>query len=124
MAEPGKKFDTGKAPVAQGFFAYFPRAIKAIAMVSKYGKEKYNLSYQDVNWARVDNGNWRYADGKARHEIDQYIDDGGYDPESKLHHLAMEAWNACATLELFLRNGGSLYKPDEKKDENGNPQPR
>lgn len=98
----GKKYDQGKAPVYQGFISYFPRAIKQVALISKYGLDKYNLSYDDQNWARVESGFGRYSDALGRHLCDQCIE-GFTDGESKLLHLAHDAWNAMARLEIFLR---------------------
>lgn len=98
----GKKYDIGKAPVYNGFFRYFPRAIKRVALVSLYGTQKYSLQYEDVNWARVTDGFNRYSDADARHIIDEFID-GPIDPESELEHAAQHAWNAMARLELMLR---------------------
>jgi hypothetical protein len=100
--EKGKKYDSGKAPVSQGLFQYFPKALKAIAEVSKYGKDKYKLSYDDVNWARVEEGFERYLDGLGRHLLGHYSD-GPIDPESGHAHLAHAAWNALAVLELSIR---------------------
>lgn len=97
----GKKYDSGKSPIFQGLFQYFPNALRAIADVSKYGKEKYNLAYDDVNWARVDGGFARYADALSRHILDNFS--SSHDPESGLLHLAHAAWNALAVLELMLR---------------------
>lgn len=97
----GRKLDTGKAPVWQGVFQYFAKALKAVAEVSRYGKEKYKLEYSDINWSRVDGAIERYSDAIARHTVDPFID-GPYDPESKLLHSAHRAWNALAVLEKEL----------------------
>lgn len=97
----GKKFDQGKAPVNQGLFQYFPRALEAVARVSKFGLEKYNLKYSDVNWKLVEDGENRYKDSIARHQLREYID-GPEDPESKMLHASHAAWNALARLELML----------------------
>lgn len=97
----GKKYDDGKSPIFQGLFQYFPNALKAVANVSKYGKEKYDLAYDDVNWVRVEGGLERYADALSRHILDHF--NSSRDPESGLLHLAHAAWNALAVLELKLR---------------------
>lgn len=99
----GKKLDGDKAPIVQGCFNYFAKALKAVAMVSKYGAEKYDVDYEDQNWRRVENGLNRYLDADGRHLLDEAID-GLYDPESNLLHAAHHAWNALARLERLLEN--------------------
>jgi hypothetical protein len=101
-AEAGKKFDSGKPPVYQGFRQYFPRAIEAVANVSAFGATKYSVPYEDQNWARVPAAKFedsidRHATAMGRGET--------YAEDSKLLHLAHRAWNAMATLELALRAG-------------------
>lgn len=99
----GKKHDTGKSPIFQGVFQYFPRAVSAVGLVSKYGADKYQLEYDDINWFRVEDGFNRYSDALSRHLLGEFID-GPIDPESKQYHAAMVAWNALARLELILSN--------------------
>lgn len=100
----GKKHDTGKAPVAQGLFQYFPAALKAVALVSKYGAQKYDLTYAERNWAKVEDAKKRYSDALARHVVDSQTPSGQYDEESKLLHIAHAAWDALAVLELTLQD--------------------
>lgn len=95
----------------QGCFNYFARALIAVAMISKYGKEKYAVDYSDENWARVDGAIGRYKDADARHLLGPAID-GAYDSESKLLHSAHHAWDALAALELELRGGAPLKNPN------------
>lgn len=98
----GVKLDAGKAPIVQGCFHYFPKALEAVALVSRYGKEKYKVEYSDANWRRVPDGLARYTDALGRH-INYEAVDGYYDPESHLLHAAHAAWNALARLELLLQ---------------------
>lgn len=100
---PGKKFDTGKAPIVQGCFQYFPKALLAVADVSAYGANKYDVPYHDKNWARLDDAFNRYTDGLGRHLVGEYID-GPNDPESNKLHAAHVAWNALARLEILINN--------------------
>lgn len=103
-----RKMDDGKAPVVQGFMNYFPRAIFAVAMVSEYGKRKYNPDSPVFNsgWREVENGQLRYADAEARHRLKSAIE-GVYDEgDSGLPHLAQKAWSAMAELERALTDGG------------------
>jgi dATP/dGTP diphosphohydrolase len=103
--EAGKKDDQGKEPVVSGVFAYFPRALLALARISSYGARKYELKYSDKNWEKVDNAPERYQDAEGRHLLKQFID-GPQDPESLEPHLAHKAWNALAVLELYLKDAG------------------
>jgi hypothetical protein len=104
----GKKYDQSKAPVAQGCFNYFPRALLAVAEISKYGVEKYKVPYADKNFAKVNDALNRYADAAARHKLYEIID-GPYDPESKYLHAAHAAWNELARLEMMLADGTPLH---------------
>ena len=61
------------------------------------GAEKYD----DDNWLLVDDAIKRYRDAKGRHMLLGAIEP--HDNESGLTHLAHEAWNALAVLELHLR---------------------
>jgi hypothetical protein len=107
----GVKLDAGKAPFVQGCLHYFPKALEAVAFVSRYGKEKYKVEYNDVNWKRVPDGLARYTDALGRH-ISYEAVEGFYDQESHLLHAAHAAWNALARLELLLK--------DRKLDDRGN----
>jgi hypothetical protein len=94
-----KKYDSGKPPVVQGFFKYFPRAIKSVAMLSLYGITKYETSFKERNFAGLEAE--RLEDAEGRHILDQAID-GDYDPESGLLHKIHKAWEAMADLEVTL----------------------
>lgn len=95
--EPGAKLDEGKSALWQGLLDYFPLACKAIADVSSRGAVKYAWK----GWESVPNGITRYRNAQARHIVDESID-GKYDPDG-FRHLAQNAWNALAALELTLR---------------------
>ena len=93
---PGAKLDSGKIQVGL-MFKGFPRALLKVAEVVTYGANKYSpLGFLDVSDA-VD----RYDDAKGRHLLMGYIEKN--DPESNLTHMAHEAWNALAKLEIYLR---------------------
>lgn len=106
----GKKFDNGKSPVVQGCFRYFPRALLAVAVVSDYGRGKYNIPFEDRNFLRVEDAANRYNDALGRHQLYEVID-GPWDKESQLLHAAHEAWNALARLEVILNDGADLVAP-------------
>jgi len=90
----GVKHDDGKV-LAGTIEEYFPRALLAIAGVSTFGAKKYKR----MSWQTVDQT--RYADAKARHSITKHLED--FDKESGLLHMAHEAWNTLAVLEIELR---------------------
>lgn len=96
--QPGAKLDAGKAPIMQGVFQYFPRALAAVAGVSALGARKYTWG----GWESVPDGINRYSDALGRHLLSEKID-GPVDPETDLMHAAQVAWNALARLELMLR---------------------
>lgn len=109
----GKKLDGGKSPLLRGCFSYFPNALEAVGKVSEYGANKYQLAYEDRNWARVEGGLGRYGDALARH-VTRHAGGESHDPESHLLHLAHAAWNALAVLELVLKTDELVEIQDEQ----------
>lgn len=97
------KYDGGKPSVFQGVIKYFPRALWAVAEISTFGAKKYAWS----GWEGVEDGYNRYKDAQFRHALLEAMGEQN-DPDSKLEHLAHEAWGALATLELYLRNKDKL----------------
>jgi hypothetical protein len=98
MSDVGMKHDTGKAPIARGFARYFPRAIEAVSLISLFGFEKYK---EWGGWKKVPDAFNRYDDAHGRH--DNALQRGEtHCPESGKMHLSHRAWNALATLELYL----------------------
>lgn len=107
LGSHAKKMDVGKAPIGQGFFNYFGRAIFAVAWVSEYGDRKYTQPgkpHYSTAWQNVVDGEARYGDADCRHRLKPQME-GDYDAESGLAHLAHKAWNAMAELELALKTG-------------------
>jgi hypothetical protein len=103
----GKKFDAGKAPLTQGCLLYFPDALQAVALVSDYGRNKYETTFAERNWYYVPDAVGRYADGLSRHIVKEATE-GMHDDESGLLHAAHAAWNALARLQLLLEQEGLL----------------
>ncbi|KRR22175.1 dATP/dGTP diphosphohydrolase domain-containing protein [Bradyrhizobium retamae] len=111
------KLDTGKAPIARGFARYFPRAIEGVALISQFGYEKYK---EWGGWKKVEDAFNRYDDAHGRH--DNALQRGEtHCPESHKLHLAHRAWNALATLELYLieeeAKRGEATLTQERKDQ-------
>lgn len=95
---PGAKMDAGKAPVSQGVLNYFPRALRAVSMVSLVGAKKYAWK----GWESVPDGVNRYSDALGRHLLAETIE-GPIDSDTQQLHASQVAWNALARLELILR---------------------
>lgn len=92
----GAKLDAGKlrpALVLDGFV----HALEAVCKVGSDGAVKYT----DNGWKSVPSGEARYADAKDRHRLKR-VKGEVFDVDSGSLHLAHEAWNALAVLELFL----------------------
>lgn len=94
---PGAKADKNKVRMhlITGGMA---RAITEVAKVGTFGANKYS----DGGWVHVPDGFCRYEDAQQRHAAMRHMDEET-DPESGLLHLAHEAWNALAKLDLYLR---------------------
>lgn len=96
--QPGAKLDAGKLrpSLVLGGFAH---ALKAVVKVGTDGANKYT----DNGWREVPNGFARYSDAKCRHAL--AFDTGEtHDKDTGSLHLAHEAWNALARLELYLQD--------------------
>lgn len=97
------KFDKGKPAVWRGLINYFPRALWGVAEISTFGAQKYAWD----GWADVADGFERYKDAEFRHALLHAMNEEN-DSDSHLLHLKHEAWGALATLELYLREKGTL----------------
>lgn len=94
---PGAKLDKGKVRPSL-ILNGMARALTAVAEVGTFGANKYT----DGGWVHVPNGFARYEDAQQRHALARAKGEER-DPESQLLHLAHEAWNALAKLDLYLR---------------------
>lgn len=93
---PGAKLDAGKLRPAL-VLGGFANALLAVTKVGTDGAAKYT----DNGWREVANGFQRYSDAEGRHRL--YREAGEtHDKLSGSLHLAHEAWNALAKLELYL----------------------
>lgn len=95
--EPGAKLDAGKQRPGLVLGA-FSRALSEVTKIGTFGAAKYS----DNGWVSVPNGISRYEDAGFRHKLKR-LSGEELDPDSKLLHLAHEAWNILAVLELTLR---------------------
>lgn len=94
--QPGAKLDAGKVRPSL-ILGDMARALLAVAEVGTDGAIKYS----DGGWQHVSNGIKRYIDAKDRHRLHGAME--RRDPTTGHLHLAHEAWNALAALELMLR---------------------
>lgn len=94
--ERGMKYDGGKPRVGL-VMSGFPNALLKVSEVSTFGAKKYAAG----SWRTVPNAYERYMDAKYRHMLAREAGEV-VDAESQMLHLAHEAWNALATLELYL----------------------
>lgn len=106
MEEPIKGYKevqtVKKAPVFT-FCKQMKNAIEALSLRSLYGHEKYKEYDEDwQNFSRVENAEFEYKNAQFRHAL------GISGEEDEEQHLIATAWNAIATLEIYLR----------RKDEN------
>lgn len=101
VAPVDKTGKSTKVPMWQGVFAYFCRALLAIASISKFGSVKHNEGKFPTAWKKYPETT--YADALGRHLMAEGKD-GLYDPESGMLHAAHAAWNALARLELLLES--------------------
>jgi len=92
---PGAKADAGKVRPAL-VLGGFARAVLAVSEVATYGASKYT----EDGWRSVPRALARYRDAGDRHRLAGELEDT--DPESGLLHLAHEAWNVLALLEITL----------------------
>lgn len=95
--ESGSKLDAGK-PRAHLVLGDFSRALTAVVDVGTHGA----LKYTEHGWLDVKNGEARYADAAMRHYLKR-CQGREFDDKSGLHHLAHQAWNLLAELELMFR---------------------
>jgi len=95
--EAGAKLDAGK-PRPSLVLGEFSHALWEVCRIGTYGANKYS----DNGWQEVPNGLARYEDAQLRHWMRYHMGEV-QDPESELPHLAHEAWNALARLEMVCR---------------------
>ncbi len=101
--KPGMKLDKGK--VNARLLMDFAKALTAVAEVGTLGAIKYT----EGGWLTVPDAEKRYQSAQIRHQLAQPYEDR--DPETGLLHLAHEAWNVMARLELRLRREAQNGKP-------------
>lgn len=84
------------APIARGVLDYFPRALAAIAELSRVANEQHNPG-EPMHWAKEKSND--HADCLVRHLIER----GTIDTDGQRHSTKV-AWRALANLEIELEN--------------------
>lgn len=86
-------------PITSGVLDYFPNAIAAVAVVSKFGNTKHNPG-EPLHWSRGKSND--HADCVARHLMGR-----GTVGKDGIRHSAELAWRALALLEEELIADGA-----------------
>lgn len=87
-----------ETPICTGVLDYFPKALAAVARLSKAGNDKHNPG-QPLHWAREKSTD--HADCIIRHMMER----GTVDEFGILHEVSV-AWRALAQLEVALEKAG------------------
>lgn len=95
MTLPADSAARKNIPIGTGVLDYFPKALAAIAMLSKAGNDQHNPG-QPLHWAKEKSTD--HPDCIIRH----FMDRGKIDPVSGYLHDVGLAWRALANLELVL----------------------
>ena len=93
-------------PLARGLLDYFPRALAAVADLSRIGNEQHNPG-EPMHWAKEKSND--HADCIVRHLIDRGLMD-----TDGVRHATKVAWRALALLETEL---GEVYEVQEMRRE-------
>lgn len=102
---PGAKLDAGKQRPELVLLG-FANALASVVRVGTDGANKYT----DNGWQEVPNGFNRYREAKARHDS-KFQRGQTHDEESHSLHLTHVAWNALASLELYLKQNPEHKEP-------------
>ena len=81
-------------PIATGFLDYFPKAVAAVAELSKIGNDQHNPG-KPLHWDRAKSGD--ESDAMMRH----FLERDKQDTDGVLHATKV-AWRALAYLEKLL----------------------
>lgn len=91
-----------KPPIYQGLLAYFPRALREVAKVSRFGSEKHDTPMSEKGFLGDNYPTEGYVDAVGRHILDRAIEGEINEADGGQYHLAQVAWDALAALERVL----------------------
>lgn len=104
MALPTDAQARKHVPIATGFLDYFPKAVAAVAALSRAANEQHNPG-QPMHWDRSKSGD--EADAQMRHFMERgTIDIDGH------RHSTKNAWRAMALLEKELEEVEKVEKAE------------
>jgi len=86
---------------SRGCIRRFPRAILAVAALSKRGAEKYDVPLENTDFLRLPDAKDMFEEAGLRHLLMGSID-GPFDPDFGMLHKQHRAWDALADLEREL----------------------
>jgi hypothetical protein len=86
-------------PVYSGFVKYFPRAIAAVAELSRIGNDQHNPG-KPLHWDRSKSGD--ELDAQVRHVLDMALQGEEAKDTDLVYHATKNAWRAMANLEKLL----------------------
>lgn len=93
-----------ETPLFSGCLRYFPRALAAVARLSKKGNDKHNPG-EPLHWSRDKSND--HGDCLVRHQVEYDC----IDPETGEYHATAVAWRALAQLELLEEARDDVPKP-------------
>lgn len=86
-------------PIYSGFIKYFPKAIAAVAELSRKGNDQHNPG-KPLHWDRSKSGD--ELDAQMRHITDMAEQGEGATDTDEVLHATKNAWRAMAGLEKLL----------------------
>lgn len=104
-----------KVPLFRGCLQMFPRALKAVAEVSRFGAQKHEKMLGVNTYLTVPDADTVYRDAEARHLVAEQLEGPYNEEDAMMLHKAQKAWNALADLEVYL-----FYRPQTLEASVGN----
>lgn len=90
-------------PIYSGFIKYFPKAIAAVAELSRIGNDQHNPG-KPLHWDRSKSGD--EMDAEMRHILDMAEQGHAATDTDGVMHATKNAWRAMANLEKLLEKAG------------------
>lgn len=100
-------------PVYSGFICYFPRAICAVAELSRIGNDQHSGPGTPLKWDRSKSGD--ELDAMMRHTLDEVL--GVEEDTDGVLHATKRAWRAMADLEKKLEARARAPKIEDVEGE-------
>ena len=105
---PTSAVDRKNVPAFSGFVAYFPKAMMAVARLSKIGNDQHNPG-EPLHWAKEKSTD--HLDCLIRHAAEH----GTFDTDG-CRHMVKAAWRAMAELETELDRAIAAGEPIFRED--------